>query len=271
MIKVKKILALDRTGSYTLYMSVPELSFEDEQRFWISVRPNIQTGCWEWQKSTDYNGYGYFSFGRKTYKAHRVSWRVCRQEDPGDFWLCHTCDNPCCVNPDHLFLGTAQDNADDRTTKGRSKGCLGPAYLSPSDIQEVRRLRSKHTVKELAEMFNVSSTSISRYCKGTDGPRKTRKFSSDTLEVIRLLHSFGYSTRQIADEVGESYNTIYKTQKTLGLTPHKGKHAQQKLTDEQVAEMRDRYASPGVTMKQVAKEYGVNPATARAILAGKHR
>lgn len=87
------------------------------------------TGCWEWAGTKDSKGYGvlkvYRDGGKKTIKAHRVSWTVHRGPIPDSTsyhgtMVLHNCDNPSCINPRHLRLGTAKDNAIDREVRGRS-------------------------------------------------------------------------------------------------------------------------------------------------------
>lgn len=75
--------------------------------------------CWEWKWHRNKKGYGKVSTGKKCHQAHRVSYRVFRGKVRKDLLVCHTCDNPPCINPRHLFLGTNQDNVNDREQKGR--------------------------------------------------------------------------------------------------------------------------------------------------------
>lgn len=78
--------------------------------------------CWIWKGVMATNGYGIINHKRKRYYAHRISVKLLFGVDPGSLFVCHHCDNPKCVNPAHLFLGTASDNFQDCLKKGRVKG-----------------------------------------------------------------------------------------------------------------------------------------------------
>jgi hypothetical protein len=91
------------------------------ERFWLKVRKG--EGCWEWQGARLPHGYGHLSVpDRGHVNAHRIAWELTNGEIPDGLWVLHHCDNPPCVRPDHLFLGTAQDNVDDSIRKGRRSG-----------------------------------------------------------------------------------------------------------------------------------------------------
>lgn len=116
----------------------PRKRFEEK----YVVDPN---GCFIWIAATRTSGngftYGQFSLDHYPEKAHRAAWMLYRGPIPDGLFVCHRCDNPLCVNPEHLFLGTALDNMRDMYSKGRD-GCVGErsynAVLSESIVRELR-------------------------------------------------------------------------------------------------------------------------------------
>lgn len=108
-----------------------------ETRFWAKVEKS--EGCWIWTGAKDWDGYGQFNHGRAT----RFCWELHNGPiNPPSLLVCHTCDNPPCVNPAHLFLGTVRDNAVDCSKKGRMP--RGSAHchskLDEDTVREIRRI-----------------------------------------------------------------------------------------------------------------------------------
>src|SRR5687768_3007421 len=84
-------------------------------------RVSVIGECWEWQGAINANGYGHIRFSNKTYLAHRLSYEFAFKPITKGLFVCHKCDNPKCVRPDHLFLGTPLDNTLDMMAKGRAR------------------------------------------------------------------------------------------------------------------------------------------------------
>ena len=96
-----------------------------EVRFWKKVKKTV--GCWFWLASTDRGGYGQFNTGDGMKKAHVFSYMLHKGRVPDGKLVCHSCDNPACVKPDHLWLGTYLENNHDMIRKGRARYLSGPA------------------------------------------------------------------------------------------------------------------------------------------------
>jgi hypothetical protein len=159
-------------------MSIPDEVLAHRERFWCNVMIGSDDECWLWQRCTDQREYGFFGFGRKQYRAHRIAWILTYGAIPEGLLICHHCDNPPCVNPKHLFLGTSLDNNHDRDRKGRFRplrGSLngntpqtaargeatGGSKLIVEQVLEIRRRhRNGNTAKSLAPLFGVSERAI---------------------------------------------------------------------------------------------------------------
>ena len=150
------------------YISTPKEIFEKHCKF------GKNDECWEWSGYITNKGYGQTKIGGrdgKLIQAHRLSWIVNVGEISNDLHVLHKCDNRKCVNPNHLFLGTNQDNINDRVSKGRSSHWI--KYVSrdkhpackfkESDIHDMVDMRvSGWKVKDIAKKFNSSKNHISR-------------------------------------------------------------------------------------------------------------
>lgn len=139
-----------------------------EQRFWAKVdkngpvpdhRPELGA-CWIWIGSKTSNGYGKISAYRRLDMSHRVSWRLHFEPIPPGMNVLHSCDNPACLRPDHLFLGTTLDNVRDRIQKNRT--VKGSAKLTEEAVREIRdKYRStKVSMAQLGKQYGVSPATI---------------------------------------------------------------------------------------------------------------
>jgi HNH endonuclease len=126
--------------------------------------------CWKWNGAINKWGYGIVRWKGKTVLAHRLSWESHNFRDAGDLLICHKCDNPPCVNPNHLFIGTHQDNMRDRDEKGRGydrSGIRNGRAKINSDEAETIRLRywKGDNRKSLAEEFGIGLSQLQRIAK----------------------------------------------------------------------------------------------------------
>ena len=119
-----------------------------------------ESGCWIWMLSTTKGGYGKMSVDGKSRIAHREVWKAKNGDVPDGLLLCHRCDTPSCVNPDHLFLGTHADNAMDMVSKGRAaKGAR--VFLTKLTEEKVRQIRSMSgSSKSIAKQMGVCEASV---------------------------------------------------------------------------------------------------------------
>lgn len=148
----------------------------------------IQRGpgeCWPWAAATNLGGYGIFQINGKPYGAHRVAYIIKNGDIPEPMCVCHTCDNPPCCNPAHLWLGTMTDNRADCVRKGRqAKGDghwtrlypdmhprlageqCGAAVWSAAVVRQVRRLAADHISQaEIARRLKIPRSTVGRFVR----------------------------------------------------------------------------------------------------------
>lgn len=147
-----------------------------KERFEAKFEVVEKTGCWIWIATTGDSGYGQFVYKGKKARAHRVSLQIYEDTDPGDLFVLHQCDTPACVNPDHLRVGTHQENVDEYrrrgdaevTEKGKRARSLSTGKLTPPQVIQVRRKywMMDLTQEEIAESLPISQSALSQLLKG---------------------------------------------------------------------------------------------------------
>jgi hypothetical protein len=159
-----------RAGKELKPLQLQYHGYTEEKRFMQRVK-KVDSGCWEWQGSTNAEGW----HGQWRNKSggieltHRASWRMFNGEIPKGIFVLHKCDNPICVNPKHLFLGTQSDNAKDmwiknRGNPGKSQGEKhGMAKVNEETVREIRS--SSESGVALANKFGISRTTVSEIRK----------------------------------------------------------------------------------------------------------
>lgn len=169
---------------------MPILTDRQKKIFWSKIPPfDNPFMCWEWQRPPEKNGYGITNINGSNFKAHRLSYYLSFGDIPKGLLVLHKCDNRKCINPNHLFIGTTQDNAIDMINKGRGKvecgenhwanrhpekvkrgETSGTSKLNNKIVNEIRSIGYSHggklkTYRILALQFNISETNIRRVLK----------------------------------------------------------------------------------------------------------
>jgi hypothetical protein len=145
-----------------------------EEKFHASYIPEPMSGCWLWEGPVNAHGYGRLSAGGKSWTAHRASYEIHKGPIHSGLWVLHTCDQPGCVNPDHLYLGTVVENVRDMMQRGRHvrwngtrRGTGNPkSRLTPEQVQEIRCLPPGLTRRQAGRLYGVSHATIIDIIKG---------------------------------------------------------------------------------------------------------
>jgi hypothetical protein len=174
---------------------LPVFTESDKARFWSFVDIGGPDDCWEWKMSLFRGGYGSFTMRNQRVKAHRVSWALCR-EQPKDLVL-HKCDNPKCVNPNHLFEGSWLDNAKDCSAKGRrATGDKNGTHIYPERLTR----GEQHWMR--------------RHPEASMGVRNNAaKLTENDVLDIRILKGFQAKQKDIASAFGINQSQVSSIQR----------------------------------------------------------
>ncbi len=170
-------------GRAPLISPAPRSVTEEEQRFWSKVKKAAPGECWEWTGSLNASGYGSFAVEGNGHNASRIAKMLTSGPIPEGLCVCHSCDNPACCNPAHLWIGTYKQNRDDAITKGRMKEISGSnnprGYIEAPTVLAIKAAAAKgwrHVA--IAEHFGVSRPAVSNILAGRRGAGPTEALNA---------------------------------------------------------------------------------------------
>lgn len=207
-----------------------------DERFWAKVNKNGPNGCWLWTGVIS-RGYGRFNYQKRMQPSARVAWELTNGPIPEGLLVCHDCpgrDNPMCVNPSHMFLGTPKDNTQDMLKKGRNSNAKGEAqgHAVLTDIQ----------VLEIRELYALG---------GVTQAQLAAKFGVKPITIHPIVT--GRTWTHVGGPITHKYSNEFRNHNQV-------------LTAKDVGEIRRRYAEGGVLYRELATEYGVGRSTIDSIV-----
>lgn len=211
------------------------------ERFWSSTK-KTEGGCWIYSDRPSHYGQIMDDNGRKV-SAHRYSYEMHKGKIPVGLFICHKCDVKGCVNPDHLYAGTHEDNTRDIVERGRQADTRGRRREKPlRNVYKHGRALSEEDRKRLVDDYATGQFTQTVLA---------RRYKISQAAVSATIRGWpGRKPDGGAKRVG---------------------HFKQKLTDAQRAEIRERYLAGGVTQMQLAQEYSIHQTRVSDIITGRAR
>ncbi len=192
-------------------------------RFWEKVSTKDNNECWEWIGTTIKGGYGRLQYRKNKILAHRLSYIIHYGNPPSDKpYICHKCNNPSCVNPNHLYTGTQKDNMkqmfnEHRANRKQNGENNNASKKTLREVNEIRKLwlDGKYSQHTIAKMFDVSNSLINKIVNNVvwvDGkyiPIDTKKQKTErNIEIIKLYKSGKYTHQKLSEMFELSRNAI---------------------------------------------------------------
>lgn len=230
-----------------------------QERFWKKVDKRGENECWEWKAGINDTGRGIFWINGKSEHAHRVAYMFAIGVIPEDAFICHTCDNGKCVNPNHLFIGNALINNRDCYAKNRHPILRGE-HDPKSKLNNEKVLKivdmykaGEYSQYQIAKMFNVSRSAILAILRGESW--------SEITGIKNPLNVFSNNMNEHKRKLTEKYPPNYAW----------GENASRnKLSVSQVLEIRSCGKMNYKNQNELAKKYGVARSAIQAIMEGRN-
>jgi hypothetical protein len=211
-----------------------------EEQFFRSTVRNVENGCLEWQGKVHHSGYGQVFVDRKLWWAHRYSWTLKNGYIPNGLLVCHKCDNKVCVDVEHLFLGTHQDNVQDMLSKNRHNPVKGESMSGAKLTDEIVKSCRKEHFKDLSSINSLS-----------------KKYNVSHATMLKAVYCETWS------HIKTEWDGLPRQ-----LEHKRNRNCNAKLSDAQINEIRSKYTSND-NFTHIARIYNVTDVTIRNILLVK--
>ena len=235
---------------------------------------DLEGGCWIWNRSTDTSGYGNTWAFDRCWKVNRLSYYLFVGEIPKGLLVCHTCDKPPCFNPDHLWVGTQQENIDDMMSKGR--GIIAEHRSNNKISTQMRPVIAKKylsgmTMKSIAKEYNCHETTILTAINKVLPDRKKKNLNSEGKPYTKIKigicpnitkeYLSGTSMIDLAKKYNTSKSSIFTAIHRIIPKGNSGlsgeKHLSAKLTERDVLMARN-LRKDGLYYREIASRYDVS-------------